>query len=1023
MFALKTTVEDDVLEHIRDAATPKDPDAPIGDTRMKRIIIHGLKPEFRSYVAAIQALIKQMGGVSIKKDEEALYANKGKRKFKQHFRSGSKKNDDKVKGHDDESSSRTGGGPKSRSSGKKFSLKCYNCHKKSHLARDYRSKKVVESNNVISKSEDEWDFEASFAADEEEFAFATITSDKKIDYENDWIVDSVCSNHMTGDKEKLKDVSKYIGSRVVVMENNSKLPIAHVSNTIVSPLCNDTDVSFKDVFYVSGMKKNLMSVLQLTSSRQYVLFGPQDVKVYRNLEVHGDPVMMGQRIESVYVMSAETAYLEEMMKKSMLKGLPNLEVRTETVCEGCQYGKEHRLPYEESKFKAKEPLELIHSDVFGPIKQPSIGENRYMVTFIDDFSRYVWVYFMKNKSDTLAKFKEFKKSTKAEIGKDVRCLRTDNGGEYTSDEFSNYLQETKVRHQFTCANTPQQNGVSERKNRHLAEICRSMLHAKNVPGQFWAEAMKTAAYVINRLPQQRLIFFSPFEKLWNIKPSVGYFRVFGCVCYVFVPAHLHRKMEKRAVRCIFVGYDGQRKGWRCFDPTTRKCYTSRDVVFDEASSWWSSNNDVLPDSEVFKEALEDSHVQLTLKGDEASDSDQNAEVRAGQNPWHTGRRCSQKIDKNPQAKSKELSPKPKDVKPISCKWVYKIKRRTNGSVERYKARLVARGFSQQYGLDYDETFSPVAELTTVRVLLALAASKTWNLWQMDVKNAFLHGELNREIYMNQPTGFQNSSLFVKAIEGKLAVVLVYVDDLIITRDCEKEELQTKKNLEERIVLHQQKYSRDLLNKFGMTNSKPNSTPMEPKAKMCAYEGHDLEDATMYRQLVGCLIYLTITRPDISFAVGVMSRYMQNPKKSHLEVVITICAAGYVCLLGSGAISWCSKRQPTVSLSTTEAEYRAAAMTAQEITWIMLLLKELHQPTNYSVPLYCDNLSAIRLAENLVFHARTKHVEVYHHFIREKVLQGEINLKHVGTDGQVADLFTKGITANKLENFNQQLGMA
>ncbi|GJW15536.1 indole-3-acetic acid-amido synthetase GH3.17, partial [Tanacetum coccineum] len=459
------------------------------------------------------------------------------------------------------------------------------------------------------------------------------------------------------------------------------------------------------------------------------------------------------------------------------------------------------------------------------------------------------------------------------------------------------------------------------------------------------------------------------------------------------------------------------------------------------------------------------------------------------------------------------------------KWVYKIKRRTDGSIERYKARLVARGFSQQYGLDYDETFSPVAKLTTVRVLLALAASKSWNLWQMDVKNAFLYGELDREIYMNQPTGFQSqahpeyvcklrkalyglkqaprawygkiaefltfsgysvtsadSSLFVKAIEGKLAVVLVYVDDLIITGDCEEEVLQTKKNLsvrfqmkelghlkhflglevhqsEDGMVLHQQKYSRDLLKKFGMANSKPNSTPMELNSKMCAYEGHDLEDATMYRQLVGSLIYLTITRPDISFAVGVMSRYMQNPKKSHLEAVrrilryvkstldygimfrkgedcrlVSYCDAdyagdhdtrrstsGYVCLLGSGAISWCSKRQPTVSLSTTEAEYRAAAMTAQEITWIMLL-KELHQPTNYSVPLYCDNLSAIRLAENPVFHARTKHVEVHYHFIREKVLQGEISLKHVGTDGQVADLFTKGMNGNKLKNFSHQLGM-
>lgn len=197
-----------------------------------------------------------------------------------------------------------------------------------------------------------------------------------------------------------------------------------------------------------------------------------------------------------------------------------------------------------------------------------------MVTFINDFSNYVWVYFMKEKSETFSKFKEFKEMTEAEVDKRIRCLRTDNGGEYTSDEFFYFLRECRVRHQFTCANTPQQNSVAERKNRHLAEICRSMLHAKNVPRRFWAEAMKTVAFVINRLPQQRLNFSSPFEKLWNIKPTISYFRVFGCVCYVFVPNHLRSKMDKKVVRCVLVGYDSQRKGWRCCDPTTGKCYTS-----------------------------------------------------------------------------------------------------------------------------------------------------------------------------------------------------------------------------------------------------------------------------------------------------------------------------------------------------------------------------------------------------------------------------------------------------------------
>jgi hypothetical protein len=296
----------------------------------------------------------------------------------------------------------------------------------------------------------------------------------------------------------------------------------------------------------------------------------------------------------------------------------------------------------------------------------------------------------------------------------------------------------------------------------------------------------------------------------------------------------------------------------------------------------------------------------------------------------------------------DLVPRPEDVEPISCKWVYKIKRRTDGTIERLKARLVARGFSQQYGLDYDETFSPVAKLTSVRVVLAVAANKEWILWQMDVKNAFLHGELDQEIYMDQPMGFQNqshpnyvcklrkalyglkqaprawygkiaefltksgfsvshadSSLFVKANGEKLAILLVYVDDIIITGNDVEEICQTKENLSVRfemkelgqlnhflgleisitrrgVILCQQKYAKDLLEKFGMLECKATATPMDPNTRMCAHEGKELQDATMYRQMVGSLLYLTVTRPDISYAVGVMSRYMQNPKKPHLE---------------------------------------------------------------------------------------------------------------------------------------------
>lgn len=192
--------------------------------------------------------------------------------------------------------------------------------------------------------------------------------------------------------------------------------------------------------------------------------------------------------------------LKVMMKKSMLKSLPQLEVRDDVVCIGCQFGRAHQLPYKESKFRAKAPLELVHPDVFGRVRHPSISGFCYMITLIDNFPRYVWVDFMKEKSEALSKFKHFKEVVENELGCKIKCLRADNGGECMPKEFSQYLKENQIRCQLTCPNTPQQNGIAERKNSHLAEICRSMLHAKNVPRRFWAECMRTVAHVINRLP-------------------------------------------------------------------------------------------------------------------------------------------------------------------------------------------------------------------------------------------------------------------------------------------------------------------------------------------------------------------------------------------------------------------------------------------------------------------------------------------------------------------------------------------
>ncbi|KAL8132396.1 hypothetical protein AgCh_008045 [Apium graveolens] len=492
------------------------------------------------------------------------------------------------------------------------------------MAKDCWSKnKNAESNVATSKVEEEWDAEALVALDGEELALTVTTN--QIDYENDWIVDSGYSNHMTGDVNKLKNLTEYKGSRVVLTTDNSKLPIAHIGDLTVSPHHHNVEVPLQNVYHVPD-KTRINETADLWHARlSHVSYSKLDV----------------------------------MMQKSMLKGLPQLKVRTDIVCAGCQYGKAHQLPYEESKYRATKSLELIHSDVFGPVKQASNGGLKYMVTFIDDFSR--------------------------------------------------------IRHQFTCPNTPQQNGVAERKNRHLTEVCRSMLHAKNVPGRFWAEAMKTAAFVINVLPQQRLKFLSPYEKLLEKKKDVSYFRVFGCVCYVFVPDHLR--------------------------------------IFDEASSWWSSGHDVQLDYNSCKEVSGSLSVPLSFREsenvthteigadvgtqssgqdgtshheDEEADNGRDAppplrrstRIRKSNTKYVNAAIIEDEVPKEPktfeeaietsewnnamqdeivaleQNQTLELVPKPKDVKPISSKWVYKIKRNAYGTIERYKARLVARGFSQ-----------------------------------------------------------------------------------------------------------------------------------------------------------------------------------------------------------------------------------------------------------------------------------------------------------------------------------------
>jgi len=268
-----------------------------------------------------------------------------------------------------------------------------------------------------------------------------------------------------------------------------------------------------------------------------------------------------------------------------MRDLPCLKENNES-CDGCLLGKQHRLPFSTDKaWRAKDLLELIHTDVCGPMRTPSHHNNRYFILFIDDFSRMTWVYFLKAKLEVFGIFKKFKALVEKQSGKQIKVLRSDRGKEYTSREFDKFCEDEGIEKQLTVAYTPQQNGVSERKNRTVMEMARSMLKEKGMPKIFWAEAVYIVVYILNRCPTKAVKDKTPIEA-WSVrKPSAKHLRVFGSICYIHVPDQRRHKLEDKTIRGIFLGYSTQSKGYRVYNLQTKELVISRDVETDENASW------------------------------------------------------------------------------------------------------------------------------------------------------------------------------------------------------------------------------------------------------------------------------------------------------------------------------------------------------------------------------------------------------------------------------------------------------
>ncbi|KAJ9566937.1 hypothetical protein OSB04_002903 [Centaurea solstitialis] len=851
-------------------------------------------------------------------------------------------------------------------------------------------------------------------------------------------------------------------------------------------------------------------------------------------------------------------------------------------CESCRLGKHVRLPFSISMSHVTEPFAIIHSDVWtSPIT--SVSGIKYYVLFLDHFSHFLWVYPLREKSDVFSKFLHFRAYVKNHFKCEIQSFQCDHGGEFDNRHFHSLFDQNGITFRFSCPRTSQQNRMSERMIRTINNVIRTLLFHAHLPPTYWVEALHMATHLLNLTPSTSIQNEIPFTKLFQKPPSYTHLRVFGCLCYPHI--RTPHKLAPRTTPCIFLGYPSQHRGYRCLDLSSRKILISRHVVFDETSFPFRSMTPDSPPPYTFLDQFDppspiSQYLFETPSPTEPTHSPVHVPEFSVNQPAHSPptppppppppppahpmvtrlrhgiTKPINRLNLHVSAESSipksyihalrdpnwtiamqdefnalianetwELVPRPPRANVVRSMWLFKKKFKADGSLDRYKARLVANGKSQRPEIDCDETFSPVVKPATIRSVLSIAVSRKWPIHQLDVKNAFLHGHLHETVYMHQPPGFRDpvhpdfvchlkkslyglkqaprawfhrfaeyitrigfthsktdSSLFIFSKGSATAYLLLYVDDIILTASSADLLRRTISMLSTEfamsdlgdlsyflgisatrdstgLFLSQRKYALAILERANMSTCNSCRTPADSQTKLDS-SGPPVADPTLYRSLAGGLQYLTFTRSDISFAVQQICLYMHDPREPHLHALKRILryirgtldyglqlhpstttsliaysdadwggypvsrrsTSGYCIYLGDNLISWSSKRQPTVSRSSAEAEYRGVANTVAETCWLRNLLRELHCPLSKATIVYCDNVSAVYLSTNPVQHHRTKHIEIDIHFVRDKVATGQIRVLHVPSTHQYADIFTKGLPYSLFTDFRTSLSV-